>query len=111
MNYEGGGEWGVRGIYGDDFVIMKCGWVGTTYNQVNVKRKSCTRSCTAERGKEGESTYSSQFKEDSAQESHMTDDSRAHHRVSRDSTKKVAVEKEGKQRKRKRLFSLFTYYW
>ncbi len=27
----------------------------------------------------------------------MTDDSRAHHRVSRDSTKKVAEEKEGKQ--------------
>jgi len=27
----------------------------------------------------------------------MTDDSSAHHRVSRDSTKKVAEEKEGKQ--------------
>jgi hypothetical protein len=38
----------------------------------------------------------------------MTDDSRAHHRVSRDSTKKVAEEKEGKAAKRKRLFSLFT---
>ncbi len=92
---------GEGNFYGGDFVIIKNNlylkfrWVGTTYNQVNVERKSCTRSCTAERGKEGES-ISSQPKEDSAQESHMTDDSRAHHQVSRDSTKKRWRKKSSK---------------